>query len=203
MKHHQAIRNLIQNLDGAQCAALDARIVAAAEEITDSLSRVFGCGPNSELLFAESEPIRAELKAEIIDALRRRFGEIDAGIAPVIAWPELASSDSERLARGRELRGINAMESMPKPRAIILDRGLGLPPGVRPFDLMIGRLDRLLSEVMIAAEECDNDPDHQTLKHHADDLAGVAAAVLSRIGEYPKLRDPDERAGDRASKAGH
>lgn len=54
-------------------------------------------------------------------------------------------------------------------------------PEIR-FALMIGRLDRLLSEIMIAAARPDIDEaDRQTLKHHADDLIGVGNAVLRKL----------------------
>lgn len=53
------------------------------------------------------------------------------------------------------------------------------------FDMMIGRLDRILSEFMRAAdaENLIDDADHQTLKHHADDLIGVGNAVLKKLSE--------------------
>lgn len=55
---------------------------------------------------------------------------------------------------------------------------------VRPFDAMIGRLDRLLSEFLLAVDACSGEaqePDWQTLKHHADDLIGVGTEALSRL----------------------
>lgn len=52
---------------------------------------------------------------------------------------------------------------------------------VRPFDTMIGRLDRLLSEFLLAAEGPLDGPDYQTVKHHADDLIGVGNAALKRL----------------------
>lgn len=51
----------------------------------------------------------------------------------------------------------------------------------RPFDLMIGKLDRLLSEFLLAAEGPLDGPDYQTVKHHADDLIGVGNAALKRL----------------------
>lgn len=60
---------------------------------------------------------------------------------------------------------------------------------VRKFDEMIGRLDRLLSEFMIAAEAPALDQaDRQTLKHHADDLIGVGTAVRDKIKKPKKRR---------------
>src|SRR6185436_9412117 len=54
-------------------------------------------------------------------------------------------------------------------------------PG-RPVDVMIGRIDRLLSEVVIAAEDRRLDcADRQTLKHHADDLIGVGGEALRKL----------------------
>lgn len=50
----------------------------------------------------------------------------------------------------------------------------------RPFDEMIGRLDRLLSEFLIEAARPELDEaDRQTIKHHADDLVGVGQKALS------------------------
>lgn len=49
------------------------------------------------------------------------------------------------------------------------------------FDLMIGRLDRLLSEFLVVAETDLDEADLQTIKHHADDLIGVGNAALKRI----------------------
>lgn len=46
-----------------------------------------------------------------------------------------------------------------------------MPP--RPFDVMIGQLDRLLSEFLLAAKSDLDEADRQTIKHHADDLIGV------------------------------
>jgi len=51
------------------------------------------------------------------------------------------------------------------------------------FDSMIGRLDRLLSEFLIEArKEVIDEPNRQTLKHHADDLIGVGKAALKALG---------------------
>ncbi len=54
---------------------------------------------------------------------------------------------------------------------------------VRPFDAMIGKLDRLLSEFLIEAKsETLDEADLQTIKHHAEDLIGVGKAALEAIG---------------------
>jgi hypothetical protein len=60
------------------------------------------------------------------------------------------------------------------------------PP--RPFDGMIGRLDRLLSEFLAAARGELDEADRQTIKHHADDLIGVGNAALKAIAPAPAWR---------------
>lgn len=55
-------------------------------------------------------------------------------------------------------------------------------PKLESIDLMIGRLDRLLSEFLIAAKHPKDEADRQTLKHHADDLIGVGKAALKHLG---------------------
>lgn len=60
--------------------------------------------------------------------------------------------------------------------------GLPIGDGCRPLDKMIGKLDRLLSEFLIAAESQLDEADRQTLKHHADDLIGVGTAALKKLG---------------------
>lgn len=53
------------------------------------------------------------------------------------------------------------------------------PDPARPFDEMIGRLDRVLSEFLIEAARAELDEaDRQTIKHHADDLIGVGQKAL-------------------------
>lgn len=49
------------------------------------------------------------------------------------------------------------------------------------FDLMIGALDRMLSEFLLAASGKLDEADRQTIKHHADDLIGVGKAALEKI----------------------
>lgn len=51
------------------------------------------------------------------------------------------------------------------------------------FDSTIGRLDRLLSEFLLLAKTPLDEADHQTIKHHAEDLIGVGNAALAAIGE--------------------
>jgi hypothetical protein len=54
---------------------------------------------------------------------------------------------------------------------------------VRYFDVMIGRLDRLLSEFLSSAKSGELDEaDKQTIKHHADDLIGVGNAAIKALG---------------------
>lgn len=49
------------------------------------------------------------------------------------------------------------------------------------FDARIGRLDRCLSEFLDLLDPAIDEPDRQTLKHHADDLIGVGTAMLDRL----------------------
>lgn len=56
-------------------------------------------------------------------------------------------------------------------------------PQAGEIDLMIGRLDRLLSEFLLAARMPQDEPDRQTLKHHAEDLIGVGRAALEALGQ--------------------
>lgn len=51
----------------------------------------------------------------------------------------------------------------------------------RPFDAMIGKLDRLMSEFLLTIELPLDGPDMQTVKHHAEDLIGVGNAALRRL----------------------
>jgi hypothetical protein len=51
------------------------------------------------------------------------------------------------------------------------------------FDNRIGRLDRCLSEFLDLFSEGIDEPDRQTLKHHADDLIGVGGAMLDKLGK--------------------
>lgn len=66
------------------------------------------------------------------------------------------------------------------------------------FDGVIGRLDRCLSEFLdLFSAELD-EPDRQTLKHHADDLIGVGSSMLKKLqpnteqqSTSPKVNHPD------------
>ena len=65
----------------------------------------------------------------------------------------------------------------------------------RPFDEMIGRLDRVLSEFLLHAEGPNLDEaDRQTIKHHADDLIGVGNAALKKA-VYPPTPAPKSETG--------
>lgn len=51
------------------------------------------------------------------------------------------------------------------------------------FDLIIGRLDRILSEVVHLSRIPDLDEyDKQTLKHHAEDMEAAAKHIMKKIG---------------------
>ena len=56
--------------------------------------------------------------------------------------------------------------------------------GARPLDSTIGRLDRVLSELMLFRDAIDamDAADRQTLKHHAEDMAGAARSILESLG---------------------
>lgn len=67
----------------------------------------------------------------------------------------------------------------------------------REFDLMIGRLDRILSEMVATGKrhkEVHNtamaldDPDVQTLKHHAEDMILAGAKILSDINANESMK---------------
>lgn len=49
------------------------------------------------------------------------------------------------------------------------------------FDTMIGRLDRLLSEMMEAKRGTLDLADKQTLKHHAEDMIACGQSILRSI----------------------
>ena len=49
------------------------------------------------------------------------------------------------------------------------------------FNRMIGDLDRALSEFLVASERELDEADRQTMKHHCDDLIGVANKALEQI----------------------
>jgi hypothetical protein len=49
------------------------------------------------------------------------------------------------------------------------------------FDARIGRLDRCLSEFLDLFSTAIDEPDRQTLRHHADDLIGVGNSMLKKL----------------------
>lgn len=53
------------------------------------------------------------------------------------------------------------------------------------FDNVIGRLDRVLSEFLCLYDAGLDEPDRQTLKHHADDLIGVGKKMHSELAKLP------------------
>lgn len=59
----------------------------------------------------------------------------------------------------------------------------------RPFDALIGRLDRVLSELIEVAKHGKLDRyDTKTLEHHAEDMVGAGVQVLKLIGsKVPKF----------------
>jgi hypothetical protein len=58
----------------------------------------------------------------------------------------------------------------------------------KQFDAVIGKLDRCLSEFLDLFSGDIDEPDRQTLKHHADDLIGVGGAMLEKIRQDGELR---------------
>jgi len=68
------------------------------------------------------------------------------------------------------------------------------------FDLVIGRLDRVLSEFLCLYESDLDEPDRQTLKHHADDLIGVGKKMHSELTEIPPADDTRQPVNARWGK---
>jgi hypothetical protein len=67
------------------------------------------------------------------------------------------------------------------------------------FDLVIGRLDRILSEFLLLHHpEFLDEANKQTLKHHADDLIGVGQAMNEKLG----LKNDKEITQPPSGKAG-
>lgn len=56
------------------------------------------------------------------------------------------------------------------------------------FDMRIGRLDRCLSEFLDLFSDEIDEPDRQTLKHHADDLIGVGGSMLKKLSPPPSAQ---------------
>lgn len=65
------------------------------------------------------------------------------------------------------------------------------------FDLVIGRLDRCLSEFLALYAEDLDEPDRQTLKHHADDLIGVGQKMREELARPVVLNGPAELSEER------
>lgn len=57
------------------------------------------------------------------------------------------------------------------------------------FDARIGRLDRCLSEFLDLFSTTIDEPDRQTLKHHADDLIGVGESMLKKLNRGAECGD--------------
>lgn len=57
------------------------------------------------------------------------------------------------------------------------------------FDRMIGQLDRVLSQMVLLVRDNDfvlDDPNRQTLKHHAEDMQAAAEKILKELGVVTK-----------------
>jgi hypothetical protein len=54
------------------------------------------------------------------------------------------------------------------------------------FDQVIGQLDRVLSEFLCLYNSELDEPDRQTLKHHADNLIGVGRKMHSELQKTAK-----------------
>lgn len=61
------------------------------------------------------------------------------------------------------------------------------------FDLVIGQLDRVLSEFLTLYSPGLDEADRQTLKHHADDLIGVGKKMHAELAKEP----PEEMSVER------
>ena len=61
------------------------------------------------------------------------------------------------------------------------------------FDLAIGRLDRVLSELLVFADLAPDAANVQTLKHHAEDMIGVGNKILKLLGLDDGHDSPQER----------
>lgn len=66
------------------------------------------------------------------------------------------------------------------------------------FDARIGRLDRCLSEFLDLFSVTIDEPDRQTLKHHADDLIGVGNSMLKKLNPLPPAQQahPEDHAAN-------
>lgn len=64
------------------------------------------------------------------------------------------------------------------------------PEEARPFDVTIGRLDRVLSELMEAKRSPLDAADAQTLKHHAEDMRAAADSILRALAGVEATPQP-------------
>lgn len=98
-------------------------------------------------------------------------------------WSDQSEPSKEELQKALEeyAKGkIGRLEWMAlKAKPIPL--GVGNDP---VFDLTIGRLDWILSEMMILAKDDTlSDANKQTLKHHAEDMVAAGNAILKKLGK--------------------
>lgn len=74
------------------------------------------------------------------------------------------------------------------------------------FDLTIGRLDHVLSLLVLAAKSGQLDePNRQTLKHHAEDMIAAGQCILGKLGGVEGTPQPapkrKPKIGDRVRDA--
>ena len=66
------------------------------------------------------------------------------------------------------------------------------------FDNTIGKLDRVLSKMVIWGKDPMMDlPNKQTLKHHAEDMIAAGQKILRDLGDIegtPQPTEPEEKA---------
>lgn len=58
------------------------------------------------------------------------------------------------------------------------------------FDTLIGRLDRQLSELIITSEMRLDQPNINTMVHHAEDMIGAGLKILKNLGYHAVSYDP-------------
>lgn len=66
------------------------------------------------------------------------------------------------------------------------------------FDMLIGRLDRQLSELIIVSEMRLDQPNVNTLVHHAEDMIGAGLKILKNLGYHAVSYDPPKAAKKKA-----
>ena len=60
------------------------------------------------------------------------------------------------------------------------------------FDLTIGRLDRVLSKLVMWGRDKELDqPNKQTLKHHAEDMIAAGNNILKNLGKVKGTPQPE------------